>query len=58
MIFHHLGIFVKSIDKASIILSRDLKAKKVSSIITDINLQVKIQFFKHANNFVIELIEN
>ena len=58
MIFHNLGISVKSIDKANIILSRDLKAKKVSSIITDINLQVKIQFFKHANNFVIELIEN
>ena len=58
MIFHHLGIFVKSIDKASIILSRDLKAKKTSTIIIDKNLQVKVQFFKYANNFIIEFIEN
>ena len=57
MIFHHLGIFVKSIDKASIILSRDLKAKKASPIIVDKNLQVKVQFFKYANNLIFELVE-
>ena len=57
MIFHHLGIFVKSIDKASIILSRDLKAKKASPIIVDKNLRVKVQFFKYANNLIFELIE-
>ena len=52
MIFHHLGIFVKSIDKASIILSKDLKAKKASPIIVDKNLRVKVQFFKYANNLI------
>ena len=57
MIFHHLGIFVKSIDKASIILSKDLKSKKASPIIVDKNLRVKVQFFKYANNLIFELIE-
>jgi len=58
MIFHNLGISVKSIDKANIILSRDLKAKKASTIIVDKNLQVKVQFFKYANNFINEVIES
>jgi len=58
MIFHNLDISVKSIDKANIILSRDLKAKKASTIIVDKNLQVKVQFFKYANNFINEFIES
>jgi len=57
MIFHHLGIFVKSIDKASIILSKDLKAKKKSEIIVDENLRVKVQFFKDKKGMTYELVE-
>tara|TARA_B100001123_G_C15014841_1_gene909044 strand:- start:144 stop:539 length:396 start_codon:yes stop_codon:yes gene_type:complete len=57
MIFHHLGIFVKSIDKASIILSKDLKAKKISEIIVDENLRVKVQFFKDKKGMTYELVE-
>jgi|ETNmetMinimDraft_33_1059910.scaffolds.fasta_scaffold312617_2 hypothetical protein len=58
MIFHNLDISVKSIDKANIILSRDLKAKKASTIIVDKNLQVKVQFFTYANNFINEFVES
>ena len=58
MIFHNLGISVKSIHKANITLSRDLKVKKPSTIIVDKNLQVKVKFFKYANNFIIKFIEN
>ncbi len=43
MLFHHLSIFVKSIDKSTIIFSRDLKAQKTSKIIVD-----------RALNFIIE----
>ena len=50
MIFHHLGIFVKSINKASTIILRDLKAKKATPIIIDTNLRVKVQFFKYNKN--------
>ena len=57
MIFHHLGIFVKSIDKASIILSKDLKAQKISEIIVDENLRVKVQFFKDKKGMTYELVE-
>ena len=56
MIFHNLGISVKSVVKANIILSRDLKAKKASTIIVDKNLQVKVQFFKYVNNFINEFV--
>ena len=58
MIFHNLGISVKSILKANITLSRDLKVKKPSLIIVDKNLQAKVQFFKYGNNFIIKLIKN
>lgn len=57
MLFHHLGIFVKSIDKSSIIFSRDLKVQKISEIIVDENLQVKVQFFKNENGITYELVE-
>jgi len=57
MLFHHLGIFVKSIDKSSIIFSRDLKAQKTSEIIVDEDLQVKVQFFKDQNGITYELVE-
>ena len=57
MLFHHLGIFVKSIDKSSTIFSRDLKAQKTSEIIVDKDLQVKIQFFKDQNGITYELVE-
>ena len=57
MLFHHLGIFVKSIDKSSIIFSRDLKVQKTSEIIVDENLQVKVQFFKNENGITYELVE-
>ena len=57
MLFHHLGIFVKSIDKASIILSKDLKAQKISEVIIDENLGVKVQFFKANNGMTYELVE-
>jgi len=58
MIFHNLGISVKSIHKANITLSRDLKVKKPSPIIVDKKLQTKVQFFKYGNNFIIKLIKN
>ena len=57
MLFHHLGIFVKSIDKSSTIFSRDLKAQKTSEIIVDKDLQVKVQFFKDQNGITYELVE-
>ena len=57
MLFHHLGIFVKSIDKSSIIFSRDLKVQKTSEIIVDEDLQVKVQFFKDHNGITYELVE-
>ena len=57
MLFHHLGIFVKSIDKSSIIFSRDLKVQKTSEIIVDEDLQVKVQFFKDQNGITYELVE-
>mgnify|MGYP001411782494 FL=1 len=57
MLFHHLGIFVKSIDKSSTIFSRDLKAQKISEIIVDKDLQVKVQFFKDQNGITYELVE-
>jgi len=57
MLFHHLGIFVKSIDKSTIIFSRDLKAQKISDIILDKDLGVKVQFFKDKHGITYELVE-
>ena len=57
MLFHHLGIFVKSIDKSTIIFSRDLKAQKISEVILDKDLGVKVQFFKGKNGITYELVE-
>ena len=57
MLFHHLGIFVKSIDKSNIIFSRDLKAQKISEVILDKDLGVKVQFFKGKNGITYELVE-
>ena len=57
MLFHHLGIFVKSIDKSTIIFSRDLKAKKTSEVIVDKDLGVRVQFFKDVNGITYELVE-
>jgi hypothetical protein len=57
MLFHHLGIFVKSIDKSNIIFSRDLKAQKTSEVIVDNDLGVKVQFFKDVNGITYELVE-
>ena len=41
MQFHYFGIFVKSIDKSTIIFFRNLKAQKINQLIKKLEMQIR-----------------
>lgn len=55
--FHHIGIFVKSINKAEKVLLKTLSLKKTSKIFKDKTLKVKVRFYKDQKNICYEIIE-
>ena len=56
MLFHHIGIFVKSISQGKKYLKKIIKIKKSSKIIYDKNLKVKVLFVYDVNNICYELV--
>lgn len=56
MLFHHIGIFVKSISQGKKYLKNIIKIKKSSKIIYDKNLKVKVLFVYDVNNICYELV--
>ena len=57
MKFHHFGIIVSDIKKASKNLKAILPIKKKTKIFTDKNWKVKILFLLDNNNVTYEIIE-
>ena len=56
MLFHHIGIFVKSISQGKKYLKNIIKIKKSSKIIYDKNLNFKVLFVYDVNNICYELV--
>lgn len=56
MKFHHIGIFVKTIEEGDIFFKKILKIEKQSNIFEDYNIGVKVKFLYDHSNMCYEIV--